>query len=82
MAPPTAMQLDLLIKPSGRTAILTASGFVLDLANPDATGLPVLYNTSFNLFGEPLVCTPRDAVRSFWSSGIDAMVAGNFLLEK
>ena len=48
----------------------------------DATGLPVLYNTSFNLFGEPLVCTPRDAVRSFWSSGIDAMVAGNFLLEK
>ena len=30
-----------------------------------ATGLPVLYNTSFNLFGDPLVCTPRDAVRSF-----------------
>ena len=47
-----------------------------------ATGLPVLYNTSFNLFGEPLVCTPRDAVRSFYSSGIDAMIAGNFLLEK
>jgi carbamoyltransferase len=46
------------------------------------TGLPVLFNTSFNLFGEPLVCTPRDAVRSFYSSGIDAMVAGNFLLEK
>jgi carbamoyltransferase len=46
------------------------------------TGLPVLYNTSFNLFGEPLVCTPRDAVRSFYSSGVDAMVAGNFLLEK
>ena len=47
-----------------------------------ATGLPVLYNTSFNLFGEPLVCTPRDAVRSFYSSGIDAMVVGNFLLQK
>lgn len=47
-----------------------------------ATGLPVLYNTSFNLFGEPLVCTPRDAVRSFYASGIDAMVAGNFLLLK
>ena len=47
-----------------------------------ATGLPALYNTSFNLFGEPLVCTPRDAVRSFWSSGIDAMVVGNFLLQK
>jgi carbamoyltransferase len=47
-----------------------------------STGLPILYNTSFNLFGEPLVCTPRDAVRSFFSSGIDAMVVGNFLLEK
>lgn len=47
-----------------------------------STGLPVLYNTSFNLFGDPLVCTPRDAVRSFYSSGIDAMVAGNFLLTK
>src|SRR5215208_5141034 len=39
-----------------------------------STGLPVLYNTSFNLFGEPLVCSPRDAVRSFFSSGIDAML--------
>jgi carbamoyltransferase len=47
-----------------------------------ATGLPVLYNTSFNLFGDPLVSNPRDAVRSFYSSGIDAMFVGNFLLEK
>jgi carbamoyltransferase len=46
------------------------------------TGLPVLYNTSFNLFGDPLVCTPRDAVRSFYSSGIDALFVGNFVLEK
>jgi carbamoyltransferase len=47
-----------------------------------AIGLPVLYNTSFNLFGEPMVCTPRDAVRSFYSSGIDAMFVGNFFLQK
>jgi carbamoyltransferase len=46
------------------------------------TGLPVLYNTSFNLFGDPLVCSPRDAARSFYSSGIDAMFAGNFFLQK
>lgn len=46
------------------------------------TGLPVLYNTSFNLFGDPLVCTPRDAARSFYSSGIDAMFVGRFLLDK
>jgi carbamoyltransferase len=55
-------------------ALLTAAGA--------STGLPVLYNTSFNLFGDPLVCTPRDAVRSFYSSGIDALFAGSFLLEK
>jgi carbamoyltransferase len=47
-----------------------------------ASGVPVLYNTSFNLFGEPLVCDPRDAVRSFYSSGIDSMFVGNFFLEK
>jgi carbamoyltransferase len=47
-----------------------------------ATGLPVLYNTSFNLFGDPLVSTPRDAVRSFYSSGIDALFVGDFVIEK
>jgi carbamoyltransferase len=46
------------------------------------TGLPVLYNTSFNLFGDPLVCSPRDAARSFYSSGIDAMFVGSFYLQK
>ena len=43
---------------------------------------PVLLNTSFNLFGEPLVCDPRDAIRSFYCSGIDALVLENFLIIK
>lgn len=43
---------------------------------------PMLVNTSFNLFGEPLVVTPRDAVRSYYCSGTDALVAGSFLLTK
>jgi carbamoyltransferase len=43
---------------------------------------PVLVNTSFNLFGEPLVCDPREAVRSFFCSGIDALVMGSFLVIK
>ncbi len=46
------------------------------------SGLPVLYNTSFNLFGEPLVSDPRAAVRSFYASGVDSMFVGAFLLEK
>ena len=42
----------------------------------------MLVNTSFNLFGEPLVVTPRDAVRSYFCSGTDALIAGSFLLAK
>ncbi|MGE0101417.1 MAG: carbamoyltransferase [Blastocatellales bacterium] len=48
----------------------------------DKTGIPLLINTSFNLFGEPIVCTPRDAVRSFYCSGIDALVINRFLIQK
>jgi carbamoyltransferase len=43
---------------------------------------PFLINTSFNLFGEPLVVTPRDAVRSFFCSGIDAMLIDGFFVSK
>jgi carbamoyltransferase len=46
------------------------------------TGVPVLVNTSFNTRGEPIVCTPRDAVECFWASPLDALVIGPFLLEK
>jgi carbamoyltransferase len=48
----------------------------------EKAGVPILLNTSFNLFGEPLVCSPRDAVRSYSCSGIDALVIRQFLLEK
>jgi carbamoyltransferase len=47
-----------------------------------STGLPVLYTTSFNLFGDPSCPHPRDAGRRFYSSGIDALFVGNFLVEK
>jgi len=46
------------------------------------TGVPVVMNTSFNLRGEPIVCTPTDAIRTFFSSGMDALVMGNFVVEK
>lgn len=48
----------------------------------EITGVPVLLNTSFNLFGEPVVSTPRDAVRGFYCSGIDCLAIGNFLVRK
>jgi carbamoyltransferase len=46
------------------------------------TGVPVLVNTSFNVRGEPIVCTPRDAVDAFYSTPLDALVIGRYLLEK
>jgi carbamoyltransferase len=46
------------------------------------TGVPVIMNTSFNLRGEAIVHTPTDALRTFFSSGMDALVIGSFLVEK
>lgn len=46
------------------------------------TGVPVLVNTSFNTLGEPIVNTPRDAIECFWSSPLDALVIGPFIVEK
>jgi carbamoyltransferase len=46
------------------------------------TGVPVIMNTSFNLRGEAIVHTPTDAIRTFFSSGMDALVIGNYLVVK
>jgi carbamoyltransferase len=43
---------------------------------------PILVNTSFNLFGEPLVTSPREAMRTLYCSGIDALVMGGFIVVK
>jgi carbamoyltransferase len=46
------------------------------------TGLPVLLNTSFNVKGQPIVCTPREAVDTFVAAGLDALVIGNWVLSR
>jgi carbamoyltransferase len=48
----------------------------------ELTGCPVVVNTSFNVRGEPIVCTPEDAFRCFMGSDIEVLVIGNCLLEK
>ena len=45
------------------------------------TGCPVIVNTSFNVRGEPIVCTPEDAYRCFMRTNMDVLVLENFLLE-
>jgi carbamoyltransferase len=47
-----------------------------------ATGVPVLLNTSFNLRGEPIVSSPRDAWNTFQNSDIDTLVLGPFVVQK
>jgi carbamoyltransferase len=46
------------------------------------TGVPILLNTSFNAAGEPIVCTPADAIRTFMATGLDILVLGSFVVQK
>jgi carbamoyltransferase len=48
----------------------------------DLTGVGLVLNTSFNVRGEPIVCTPTDAVECFLGTGIDQLIIGNYLVEK
>jgi carbamoyltransferase len=48
----------------------------------EKTGCPVLVNTSFNVRGEPIVCTPEDAFRCFMGSELDLLIVGNCILKK
>lgn len=46
------------------------------------TGVPVLVNTSFNVRGQPVVCTPKDAIEAFYSTPLDVLVIGSFIVRK
>ena len=48
----------------------------------ERTGVPVLVNTSFNTRGKPIVCTPQDALECFYTSPIDVLAIGSYLLQK
>jgi carbamoyltransferase len=48
----------------------------------EKTNCPIVVNTSFNVRGEPIVCTPKDAFKCFMGTEMDALAVGNFLLLK
>ena len=48
----------------------------------EISGIPVLLNTSFNIMGEPIVESPHDAIRCFFSTGIDCLLIGNHVIAK
>jgi carbamoyltransferase len=59
-----------------------AAYYDLVRAFAERSGVPVLINTSFNTRGEPVVCSPRDAVESFCSTPLDVLAIGPFIVEK
>lgn len=48
----------------------------------ELTGVPVVVNTSFNVRGQPIVCTPTDAIEAFFGTPLDALVIGSFIVLK
>ena len=48
----------------------------------EKTGVPILVNTSFNVRGEPIVCTPTDAFKCFMKTHLDTLVIENYLMIK
>ena len=46
------------------------------------TGVPMVINTSFNVMGEPIICSPEDAVKCFLLTGIDYLCMGDFIVKK
>jgi carbamoyltransferase len=71
---------------TGRLQTVTEAGnplfYRLIEAFARRTGVPIVLNTSFNDKGEPIVCSPQDALRTYFGTGIDALVIGNCVLEK
>jgi carbamoyltransferase len=65
-----------------QTVTKTANERFYELLNAFAakSGMPILLNTSFNVKGQPIVCTPTEAIDTFLAAGLDAMVLGDFIV--
>lgn len=79
---PSAIHVDGSVRP--QTVNKSSNPKFHELLNEfgNLTGHPILINTSFNIQGEPIVETPRDALRCFGGTGIDVLVLGKFVIEK
>jgi len=79
---PSAVHVDGTVRP--QTIEKSASPLFYHLVETlgKHTGHPVVLNTSFNVRGEPIICTPLEALRCYFSTGMDALAIGDFLLRK
>ena len=79
---PSAVHVDGTVRPQTITEHANPRFHELVSEVGKRSGHPVILNTSFNVRGEPIVCSPLDAVRCFYATGLDAMAIGDFLLVK
>lgn len=76
------VHIDGTTRPQFVTATANADYYNLIAAFEKITGIPALLNTSFNTNEEPVVCSPAQAIKAFYGTGLDALALGNFLLLK
>jgi carbamoyltransferase len=79
---PAIVHVDGSARPQPVTAELNPRFYTLISLFASLTGVPILLNTSFNAAGEPIVCTPADALRTFLSTGLDLLAIGPFVVTK
>ena len=79
---PAIVHVDGSARPQPVTRSLNAPFYDVISAFAERTKVPILLNTSFNDAGEPIVCTPRDAVRTFLATDLDLLAIGPFLAKK
>ncbi|OGJ56310.1 hypothetical protein A3D88_01470 [Candidatus Peribacteria bacterium RIFCSPHIGHO2_02_FULL_52_16] len=79
---PAAVHVDNTARVQGVHKEVNPQYYALIEAFKKKTGRGVILNTSFNIAEEPLVCSPQDALRTYFSSGLDALAIGSFLLRK
>ncbi|HEU4878368.1 MAG TPA: carbamoyltransferase C-terminal domain-containing protein, partial [Gemmatimonadaceae bacterium] len=79
---PAVVHVDGSARPQPVSRTLNPRYYDLIAAFERITGVPILLNTSFNDAGEPIVCSPADAMRTFLATDLDALVLGPFIARK
>ncbi|MGH7527132.1 MAG: carbamoyltransferase family protein [Gemmatimonadales bacterium] len=82
VAAPATVHVDDSVRPQTVAADVLPLWYRLLESVGTRTGHPVLLNTSFNVRSEPIICTPHDAIRCFFASGLDALAIGSFIVRK
>ena len=79
---PAVVHVDGSARPQTVTRTQNPQLYDLLIAFSQHTTVPVLLNTSFNAAGEPIVCTPQDAIKTFLATGLDVLVLGNYVARR